>query len=131
MNKLKAILGTAIGVSGTFAALGAFAGAMAQAVAPGAQIFATKCQLCHSVDRSKGSAMAPNLAGVVGRKAGSLPRFAYSPALVRSNMVWNTSNLDAFVASPQRTVRGTRMAFTGIPNAKDRAVLITYLMSKK
>lgn len=131
MSKCKVILGTTIGISGTLAALVMPVDAMAQTIARGAQVFATKCQLCHSVDLSKGSAMAPNLAGVVGRKAGTLPRFAYSPALARSNIVWNASNLDAFLTSPQRVVRGTRMAFIGIPNAKDRSDLITYLSSKK
>jgi cytochrome c len=75
--------------------------------------------------------MAPNLAGAVGRKAGTLPRFAYSPAMTRSNIVWNTTNLDAFLTSPQRSVRGNRMAFVGMPNAKERADLIAFLSSKK
>lgn len=131
MNRFKVILSATIGLCGAFAALGAAGGAAAQNATPGAQIFAAKCQACHSVDRAKGSAMAPNLAGAVGRKAGTLPRFAYSPAMTRSNIVWNTTNLDAFLTSPQRSVRGNRMAFVGMPNAKERADLIAFLSSKK
>ena len=74
--------------------------------------------------------MAPNLVGVVGRRAGTLPRFAYSPAMVRSNIVWNATNLNAFIAAPQRVVRGTRMSFAGMANAKERTDLIAFLGMK-
>jgi len=131
MSRFKIILVAAIGVFAPLAALGAAGGAMAQNATSGAQVFATKCQACHSVDRTRGSAMAPNLAGVVGRKAGTLPKFFYSPAMTRSNIVWNASSLDAFLTAPQRVVRGTRMSFTGISNAKERADVIAFLSSKK
>ena len=132
MYRLKAFLGAVVGSAALFAMAAAANGAAGQnAPAPGAQLFAAKCAACHSVDRAKGSAMAPNLAGVVGRKAGTLPRFTYSPAMVRSNIVWDPVTLDAFLASPQRTVRGNRMAFAGVPNAKERSDLIAFLQSKK
>jgi cytochrome c len=131
MKKFKVILGVFTGACGALSAFGVVGSAMAQKAAPGAQVFAAKCQACHSVDRTRGSAMAPNLAGVVGRKAGALSKFAYSPAMTRSNIVWNTSNLDAFLATPQRVVRGNRMSFAGVSNAKERADLIAFLSSKK
>jgi len=131
MKRFKVILSAAIGLCGALAALGAASGATAQNATSGAQVFATKCQACHSVDRARGSAMAPNLAGVVGRKAGTLPRFAYSPAMTRSNIVWNAANLDAFLTSPQRLVRGNRMSLAGVLSAKERADLIAFLSSKK
>ena len=132
MNRFKVILGSAIGLCGVLAALGASGGAIAQsAPLPGAQVFTAKCAACHSVDRAKGSGMGPNLAGVVGRKAGTLPKFSYSPAMVRSNVVWDVAKLDAFLASPQRAVKGNRMAFAGLPNAKDRSALIAFLQTKK
>lgn len=131
MNKTKMLMGMVVGVSCAIAIIGSSGGASAQTAAPGARVFAAKCQACHSVDRAKGSAMAPNLAGIAGRKAGAVPRFAYSPAMVRSNIVWNAANLDAFLSAPQRVVRGNRMAFAGMANAKDRSDLIAFLNSKK
>lgn len=132
MYRVSALLGSIVGSAGFLALMvGANSAAAQNAPGSGAQVFAAKCAACHSVDRAKGSAMAPNLAGVVGRKAGTLPRFTYSPAMVRSNMVWDPAKLDAFLASPQRTVRGNRMAFAGLPNAKERADLIAFLQSKK
>ncbi|MFA6031492.1 MAG: c-type cytochrome [Myxococcota bacterium] len=135
MSRQNVVLGAAVGFWGILAALVASGGAVAQgaaqSTAQGARVFAAKCQICHSVERAKGATLAPNLAGVMGRKAGTLPRFSYSPAMVRSNIVWDSANLDAFLAAPQRVVRGNRMAFAGVPNAKERIDLIAFLKSKK
>jgi len=104
--------------------------ANAQDAAAGAKVFA-KCRVCHQVDRAKGSGLGPNLAGVVGRKAGAFARFNYSPAMARSNIVWDKARLDAFLAAPQRAMPGSRMAFAGLPNPKDRADVIAYLSTNK
>lgn len=104
--------------------------ASAQDMTAGAKVFA-KCRVCHQVDRAKGSGLGPNLAGVVGRKAGTVARFNYSPAMTRSNIVWDKARLDAFLAAPQRAMPGSRMAFAGLPNPKDRADVIAYLSTNK
>ena len=61
-----------------------------------------------------------------GRKAGSLPGFAYSPALKGSGMVWDARTLDAYLASPTAQVPGTRMVVKVTDPAR-RAALIAYL----
>ena len=103
--------------------------AAAQDAAAGAKLFA-RCQLCHQIDAAKGSGLGPNLAGVVGRKAGTFARFSYSPALARSGIVWTKETLEAFLANPQKLVPGNRMAFAGVPAAQDRADLIAFLATK-
>ncbi|WP_295524773.1 cytochrome c family protein [Novosphingobium sp. Chol11] len=91
----------------------------------GKTVFA-RCVACH--DLNTGAArLGPSMKGIVGRKAGSVPNFAYSPALKNSKLVWNAATLDAFLTSPMKYVPGTRMPFAGLPSAQDRADLIAYL----
>ena len=85
------------------------------------------CRACHAID-GKSNDVGPALSGVIGRKAAERDDFRYSPALKRSNITWNAKNLDAFVADPQQLVPGNRMPFSGLPDAKERADLIAFLL---
>jgi cytochrome c len=69
----------------------------------------------------------PNLHGLFGRRAGTLPGFAFSPALRHSGLVWDAATLDAFLADPKRAVPANRMAFPGVRRAEDRRALIDFL----
>ena len=97
--------------------------------AAGAAVF-KRCAMCHSVEAGKKTAMGPNLFGVAGRKAG-LGEFNYSPALKGSGIVWTSDKLDAFLLKPAATIKGTRMAFAGLPKPEDRANVIAYLATRK
>ncbi len=81
------------------------------------------CTSCHSIDEND---IGPKHRGVVGRPAGSLPDYAYSPALKASGLVWSTDNLDRWLTNPQALVPGTKMYFS-LPDAQSRADLIAYL----
>ncbi len=87
------------------------------------------CAACHPTSADGASAMGPNLRGIVGRSAGSLAAFPYSEAMKRSGIVWTREALDAFLTNVQQKVPGTQMTITGIPDAADRAAVITYLES--
>lgn len=91
----------------------------------GAQVFTRQCAVCHSVQPGK-MGMGPNLAGVVGRRAGST-RFPGSPALRNSGIVWTDAQIDAFLKAPSTLVRGNRMAYAGLASAQDRVDVIAYL----
>jgi len=69
---------------------------------------------------------------VIGRKAGTLDDYRYSPALKRSNIVWSPQTLETFIADPQKAVPANRMPYAGLTNAGERGDLIAYLqkMSK-
>ena len=96
--------------------------------AAGLQVFEQHCAACHSrTGVSKG--FAPNLVGVVGRKAGTAPGFSYSPALKNSGIVWTEDNLDKWLAGPQAMVPETKMFFD-VPDAQDRADIIAYLKER-
>lgn len=81
------------------------------------------CMGCHSVDEDD---VGPRHRGVVGRVAGTIPGYAYSPALKQSHIVWDQANLDRWLTNPQALVPGAKMFFA-MPNPKDRADVIAYL----
>jgi cytochrome c len=81
------------------------------------------CSGCHSIDEND---VGPRHRGVVGRRAGSVPGYAYSAALRTSGIVWTPANLDRWLTNPQKVVPGTRMYFS-VANPKQRADIIAYL----
>jgi cytochrome c2 len=85
-----------------------------------------ECGACHSLKPGV-TIVGPSLAGLFGRKAGSLSDFRYSPAMRRSGITWDAQTLDAFIADPQKSVPANRMPYAGMPAAGDRADLIAYL----
>lgn len=87
-----------------------------------------RCAACHSGKATTDGA-GPSLAGVVGRKAGSLDDFRYSRPMQRSGVIWNEANLDAFLKAPDQFLPGTRMPFEGIASAPERKATIDYLKS--
>ena len=89
-----------------------------------------RCAACHTGKATTDGA-GPSLAGVVGRKAGSLDDFRYSRALQRSGVVWNEANLDAFLRAPDQFLPGTRMPFEGVASAPERKAIIDYLKTIK
>lgn len=86
-----------------------------------------QCRACHGVEASEGNKVGPNLHGVMGRKAGLAPGFAYSDALAQSTVVWTPETLDPWLARPSEFLPGNRMVFVGIKKPEDRANLISYL----
>ncbi|WP_114951376.1 c-type cytochrome [Sphingosinicella terrae] len=95
--------------------------------APPSSAFAI-CSTCHTIGPGQ-NRLGPTLHGVVGRGAGSLPDFAYSPAMRDSGIVWTPETLDRFLADPRGTVPGNRMAFAGLADDARRRQLIDYLTS--
>jgi len=86
----------------------------------------SQCVACHSIDPDQTS-LGPHLKGVVGRKAGGVDGYVYSPPMRRSEVIWTKETLDAFLQDPQAVVPGTKMPFSSTLSAQDRADLIAYL----
>jgi cytochrome c len=86
-----------------------------------------ECATCHTLQQGVNN-VGPSLFGVIGRKAGQIADFRYSPAMKRSGITWTPQTLDEFISDPQKKVPGNRMPFAGMPDAGDRADLIAYLM---
>ncbi|HEY0446366.1 MAG TPA: cytochrome c family protein [Allosphingosinicella sp.] len=89
-----------------------------------------RCVTCHAIAPGR-NGIGPSLAGVVGRRAGALPGFAFSPAMKKSRFIWTPAALDKYLANPRTAVPGTKMAFAGVPKPADRANLIAYLATLK
>jgi cytochrome c len=51
--------------------------------------------------------------------------------MAKSTIVWDDTALDNFLASPQKALPGTSMAFPGEDDPKARADLIAYLKTLK
>lgn len=91
----------------------------------GKKVFA-KCMTCHSVDAGVNK-VGPSLHGVVGREAGSIADYSYSDANKSSGITWTPEKLYVYLADPQATIPGTKMAFPGLKDPQDRANVIAYL----
>jgi len=85
------------------------------------------CTACHSVDDND---LGPRHRGVVGRRAGSIQDYSYSPALKNSGLTWDEATLDRWLTNPSAMVPGTKMFFK-LDAAQDRADVISYLESLK
>lgn len=83
---------------------------------PGEHAF-RRCLACHSVVAGEHDLPGPNLRGVLGRRAGTLPGFAISPAMVTAGaargLVWTSTTLEAFLADSQRVVPVRRWPWRG------------------
>lgn len=85
------------------------------------------CAPCHSLEPDR-NMTGPSLAGLWGRKAGSLPSFErYSDALKSSGIIWDDRSLDGWLNDPDRMVPDNEMPFNGIKDARDRADLLAFL----
>lgn len=95
----------------------------------GKQVFEI-CSTCHG-DKGQGGETAPSLIGVIGRKAGSLEDFRYSPPMKRSGITWDEATLKGFVMNPQGVVKGTRMPFDGLRDEHDAEDVAAYVATLK
>ena len=95
-------------------------------VTNGEKVF-KKCAACHSIAKGKGNKIGPALFGVLGRQAGSLADYKYSKAMIAHGKPWTFEEMNSFLTKPKDWVKGTKMSFAGLKNAKDRAAVILYM----
>lgn len=105
------------------------AAALAPAVADdrlrGAALYEARCGGCHAVDHDR---IGPRHAGVVGRRAGSVAGFDYSPALAASRLVWTPALLERWLADPESVIPGQRMGYM-LGDAAQRAEIVAFLQA--
>ena len=100
--------------------------AQAQDPAAGERSFA-KCKICHRIGEGAKSLVGPELNGLDGRKAGSVPDFNYSDANKNSGIVWNETTFKDYIKDPRAKVPKTKMVFPGIKDEKEQNDLWAYL----
>jgi cytochrome c len=93
----------------------------------GKAVFEKRCTGCHAlvVDRE-----GPRLAGVYGRKAGSVPVFTYSAGLKNLGLTWNDTTLERWLSDPDMVAPDNNMSFS-VPKAEERRDVIAYLKQAK
>ena len=97
--------------------------AFAQDAAKGEQVFSL-CRPCHPVGPDAVDMLGPPLNGLDGRKAGSLPDFTYSAAMIAAGktgtpaskgpVVWNEATFTQYIADPAAMIPNINMMFAGI-----------------
>ena len=92
----------------------------------GSKIF-KRCAACHSITKGGGNKIGPALWSVLGRKAGSLSDYKYSKAMVGHGKTWSFEEMNGFLIKPKNWIKGTKMSFAGLKNAKERAAVILYM----
>jgi cytochrome c len=103
------------------------AGATAGDAAAGETLF-KKCAPCHKIGEGAKNAMGPELNGLIGRAAGSVEGYNYSPELKASGIVWDEASLNEFLTNPKAKIPTTKMPATAaVAKDTDRENLIAFL----
>ena len=97
--------------------------------ADGAKVF-KKCAACHSITQGGGNKIGPALWGILGRQAGSISDYKYSKAMAAYGKAWSFDEMNGFLKKPKDWIKGTKMSFAGLKQAKDRAAVILYMNEK-
>jgi cytochrome c2 len=92
-------------------------------VVHGQELFTQRCNACHALDKNM---TGPMLGSVVGRTAGSVAHYDYSPALKNARLTWSVDRLDEWLAGPQKMVPGAKMPVR-VLDAPSRHDIIAYL----
>lgn len=95
-----------------------------------ASLFKTQCGTCHVLNPADGPRQGPPLAGVVGRKPGSVADFKYSGNYASAGFVWDPQHLDAYLTNPQAVIEGSVMTYKQA-NPEVRAAIIGYLREQR
>ena len=102
------------------------AAGLAQDVEKGANSF-KKCLVCHSIGPGAKNKIGPELNGLDGRKAGTVPDYNYSDANKNSGIVWDDATFKEYIKDPRAKIPGTKMTFPGIKNEQEINDLWAYL----
>jgi cytochrome c len=94
--------------------------------------FKKSCGTCHVAAADAGPRQGPSLFGVVGRAAGEVAGFKYSPAFAAGSggIVWDEDTLDRWLTDPQSVIPGAVMPYKQADPDKRRLV-IEYLKTRR
>lgn len=93
----------------------------------GKAVFEKRCTGCHALDVDR---EGPRLAGVLGRKAGSVAGFSYSAGLKKSGLTWDEASLDKWLSDPDLMIPDNAMSFS-VAKATERRDIIAFLKQKR
>ena len=100
--------------------------AAAQDIGKSATVF-KQCLACHKIGPGATNGVGPELNGLDGRHAGSVPSYSYSDANKNSGIVWNEETFEQYIKDPKGKIPGTKMVFAGVKNEQAAKDLWAYL----
>jgi cytochrome c len=103
--------------------------ATAQDATAGERVFA-QCRACHQIGETARNGVGPQLNGLFGRTAGSVPGYSYSEAYKRpevASKVWSEENFSAYIRDPRGVTPGTRMVYAGLKQDGQIRDLVAFL----
>ena len=107
-------------------------GASAADIAKGEAAFVRQCAICHTIDKGGENRLGPNLFGIIGRRAGTVPGFRYTNAFRNTaTFEWTEGLLGPWIALPSTMVPGTAMGtFPGVSD-RDKDDIVAYVAAQK
>ena len=99
---------------------------LAQDSAAGEKVFAM-CKVCHQIGETAKNAVGPVLNGLIGRKAGTHPGYAYSDANKNSGLTWDEPTFREYIKDPKAKIPGTKMIYAGLKDEQKTNDLLAYL----
>jgi cytochrome c len=100
--------------------------ALAQDAAAGEKVY-VPCKACHQIGENAKNGVGPVLNGVIGRKAGTVEGYNYSPANKNSGLTWEEATFRDYIKDPKAKVPGTKMVFAGVKDDQKITDLIAFL----
>ncbi len=85
------------------------------------------CGACHTLAQGGGNLVGPNLYGIIGQPIAEKAGYAFSSALKGKKGNWTFADMNDWLTDPRSYAPGTKMAFAGIANDRQRADVIDYL----
>ena len=110
----------------TAVALMSSGAARAQDAAAGEKVY-TQCRVCHQIGPTAKNGVGPVHNGLIGRKAGTYPGYAYSPANKNSGLTWDEATFREYIRDPKARIPGTKMVFPGIKEEHKITDLLAFL----
>ena len=100
--------------------------------ATGEELFKQNCAACHAIQKDAPIGMGPHLAGIMGRKAGTVQGFPHSEEFRKAmdGKPWTPELLDKWLENPQQVAKGTYMMYQQADPAI-RSAIINYLKTVK
>ena len=97
----------------------------------GADGAASRCVVCHSLEKGGPFRVAPNLWNIVGaEKARERNWYAYSPALIKKGGTWTEEELDSYLKDATAFAPGSTKSIR-VPDADERKAIIDFLRQLK
>lgn len=94
----------------------------------GAEQYARKCSVCHTLEPDGGNRAGPTLNRLFGRRAGTVPGYPYSEALRGSKIVWDeTTVAQLFELGPDKLTPGSKMPLQRLTDKAQLDALVAFL----